>query len=157
MGDTGQGACWPWGRLPCTWVGRSGAAEPSPSPWLSLFPVGEGRKRDLGLALRKVKPQWFRPDWSFLSSLFFCCTVISTVGESKGKGGPGREAWGRGGGGWGLWVGMVQHSIDLVSEMVGACLPCARPTLGGLAVFSAQGTQQRAGPPLAHQSPLCES
>ncbi|KAI5175103.1 potassium channel subfamily K member 18 [Manis pentadactyla] len=42
--------------------------------------VGEGRKRDLGLALRKVKPQWFSPDWSFLSSLFFCCTVISTVG-----------------------------------------------------------------------------
>ncbi|XP_053438426.1 potassium channel subfamily K member 18 [Nycticebus coucang] len=32
--------------------------------------------------LRKVNPQWFSrsADWSFLSSLFFCCTVVSTVG-----------------------------------------------------------------------------
>ncbi|ELK04924.1 potassium channel subfamily K member 18 [Pteropus alecto] len=44
--------------------------------------VMEGKKRDLGELLLKVKPQWFSrsTDWSFLSSLFFCCTVISTVG-----------------------------------------------------------------------------
>ncbi|XP_057590296.1 potassium channel subfamily K member 18 [Hippopotamus amphibius kiboko] len=44
--------------------------------------VEDGRKRDLGKLLQKVKPQWFSrsEDWSFLGSLFFCCTVISTVG-----------------------------------------------------------------------------
>ncbi|XP_059955071.1 potassium channel subfamily K member 18 [Mesoplodon densirostris] len=45
--------------------------------------VEGGRKRDLGKLLRNRKPQWFSreaPDWSFLSSLFFCCTVISSVG-----------------------------------------------------------------------------
>ncbi|XP_032168753.1 potassium channel subfamily K member 18 [Mustela erminea] len=44
--------------------------------------VEEGRRRDLGVLLQKVKPHWFNgfADWSFLSSLFFCCTVISTVG-----------------------------------------------------------------------------
>ncbi|XP_012579263.1 PREDICTED: potassium channel subfamily K member 18 isoform X2 [Condylura cristata] len=40
------------------------------------------RKQDLGLLLKTVKPQWFSSsaDWSFLSALFFCCTVFSTVG-----------------------------------------------------------------------------
>ncbi|KAI4530466.1 hypothetical protein MG293_019355 [Ovis ammon polii] len=49
-----------------------------------LSGVEEGRKRDLEKLLQKVKPQWFSgsADWSFLSSLFFCCTVISTVGYS---------------------------------------------------------------------------
>ncbi|XP_049502476.1 potassium channel subfamily K member 18 [Panthera uncia] len=44
--------------------------------------VEEGRKQDLRVLLQKVKPHWFSTfaDWSFLSSLFFCCTVISTVG-----------------------------------------------------------------------------
>ncbi|KAM9051760.1 potassium channel subfamily K member 18 [Megaptera novaeangliae] len=44
--------------------------------------VEEGRKRDLGKLLQKVKLQWFggSADWSFLSSLIFCCTFISTVG-----------------------------------------------------------------------------
>ncbi|XP_054437208.1 potassium channel subfamily K member 18 [Pteronotus mesoamericanus] len=46
--------------------------------------VMEDRKLDLGELLPKVKRQWFSrsADWSFLSSLFFCCTVISTVGYS---------------------------------------------------------------------------
>ncbi|XP_002807512.5 potassium channel subfamily K member 18 isoform X1 [Callithrix jacchus] len=44
--------------------------------------VVEDRKQDLQGHLQKVKPQWFNrtTDWSFLSSLFFCCTVFSTVG-----------------------------------------------------------------------------
>ncbi|XP_008588563.1 PREDICTED: potassium channel subfamily K member 18 [Galeopterus variegatus] len=44
--------------------------------------VVESRKQDLREQLRKVKPQWFSrsSDWSFLGSLFFCCTVFSTVG-----------------------------------------------------------------------------
>lgn len=70
----------------------------------------EGRKRDLGALLQKVKPHWFNgfADWSFLSSLFFCCTVISTVGKSQGKGRPRGEMSGEqegGGGGWGTLVG----------------------------------------------------
>lgn len=60
----------------------------------------EDRKMDLRQLLSKVKPQWSSrsADWSFLSSLFFCCSVISTVGKFKGKAGPGRKDWGRG---WG--------------------------------------------------------
>ncbi|XP_016067595.1 PREDICTED: potassium channel subfamily K member 18 [Miniopterus natalensis] len=44
----------------------------------------EDRKPDLRELLSRVKSQWFSTsaDWSFLSSLFFCCTVISTVGYS---------------------------------------------------------------------------
>ncbi|XP_021499085.1 potassium channel subfamily K member 18 [Meriones unguiculatus] len=44
--------------------------------------VVEGRKKDLCEHLQQMKPQWFRApeDWSFLSALFFCCTVFSTVG-----------------------------------------------------------------------------
>ncbi|XP_007518541.1 potassium channel subfamily K member 18 [Erinaceus europaeus] len=44
--------------------------------------VEEDRKQELGELLKTMKPQWLiRPtDWSFLSSLFFCCTVFSTVG-----------------------------------------------------------------------------
>ncbi|XP_006088249.1 potassium channel subfamily K member 18 [Myotis lucifugus] len=44
----------------------------------------EDRKMDLRQLLSKVKPQWSSrsADWSFLSSLFFCCSVISTVGYS---------------------------------------------------------------------------
>ncbi|KAM5322318.1 potassium channel subfamily K member 18 [Glossophaga mutica] len=46
--------------------------------------VMEDRKLDLRKLLPTVKRQWFNrsADWSFLSSLFFCCTVISTVGYS---------------------------------------------------------------------------
>ncbi|XP_028367028.1 potassium channel subfamily K member 18 [Phyllostomus discolor] len=46
--------------------------------------VMEDRKLDLRRLLPTVKHQWFHraADWSFLSSLFFCCTVISTVGYS---------------------------------------------------------------------------
>ncbi|XP_036121812.1 potassium channel subfamily K member 18 [Molossus molossus] len=46
--------------------------------------VMEDRKLDLRRLLSRVKPQWLSTstDWSFLSSLFFCCTVISTVGYS---------------------------------------------------------------------------
>ncbi|KAM5271846.1 potassium channel subfamily K member 18 [Ctenodactylus gundi] len=42
----------------------------------------EGRKSELLEQLQKVNPQWFKKpeDWSFLSALFFCCTVFSTVG-----------------------------------------------------------------------------
>ncbi|XP_004612006.2 potassium channel subfamily K member 18 [Sorex araneus] len=42
----------------------------------------DGWKQDLGNLLKRVKPRWFSQagDWSFLSSLFFCCTVFSTVG-----------------------------------------------------------------------------
>ncbi|KAG8517394.1 Potassium channel subfamily K member 18 [Galemys pyrenaicus] len=48
--------------------------------------VEEDKKQHLGELLKSVKPQWFSrsADWSFLSSLFFCCTVFSTVGESGG-------------------------------------------------------------------------
>lgn len=56
----------------------------SPSFYHSGFsPVVEGRKKDLCEHLQQVKPQWFRApeDWSFLSALFFCCTVFSTVGR----------------------------------------------------------------------------
>uniref|UniRef100_A0A8C6QI93 Potassium channel, subfamily K, member 18 n=1 Tax=Nannospalax galili TaxID=1026970 RepID=A0A8C6QI93_NANGA len=44
--------------------------------------VVEGKSKDLREHLQKVKPQWFKApeDWSFLSALFFCCTVFSTVG-----------------------------------------------------------------------------
>lgn len=80
------------GEDPCTrWDLPS--AKPSPSHWSSLSPVEEGRKQDLGTLLQKVKPHWVSSfsDWSFLSSLFFCCTVISTVGKSKGKGGLGER------------------------------------------------------------------
>ncbi|XP_051002932.1 potassium channel subfamily K member 18 [Acomys russatus] len=44
--------------------------------------VVEGKRKDLCEHLQRVKPQWFRApeDWSFLSALFFCCTVFSTVG-----------------------------------------------------------------------------
>ncbi|PNI81601.1 KCNK18 isoform 1 [Pan troglodytes] len=44
--------------------------------------VVQDRKQDLQGHLQKVKPQWFNrtTHWSFLSSLFFCCTVFSTVG-----------------------------------------------------------------------------
>lgn len=45
----------------------------------------QDRKQDLQGHLQKVKPQWFNrtTHWSFLSSLFFCCTVFSTVGKCK--------------------------------------------------------------------------
>ncbi|XP_076980541.1 potassium channel subfamily K member 18 [Tamandua tetradactyla] len=44
--------------------------------------VEEVRKLNIQEQLKKVKPQWLRTstDWSFLSSLFFCCTVFTTVG-----------------------------------------------------------------------------
>ncbi|XP_020041539.2 potassium channel subfamily K member 18 [Castor canadensis] len=44
--------------------------------------VVEGKKKNLREHLQKVKPEWFKDpsDWSFLSALFFCCTVFSTVG-----------------------------------------------------------------------------
>ncbi|KAK1333438.1 hypothetical protein QTO34_005822 [Cnephaeus nilssonii] len=44
----------------------------------------EDRKLGLRQLLSKVKPQWSSrsTDWSFLSSLFFCCSVITTVGYS---------------------------------------------------------------------------
>ncbi|XP_036988752.2 potassium channel subfamily K member 18 [Artibeus jamaicensis] len=46
--------------------------------------VMEDRELDLRKLLLTMKHQWFNrsTDWSFLSSLFFCCTVISTVGYS---------------------------------------------------------------------------
>ncbi|XP_048190860.1 potassium channel subfamily K member 18 [Perognathus longimembris pacificus] len=42
----------------------------------------EGRTKELQEHLRKAKPEWLKApgDWSFLSALFFCCTVVSTVG-----------------------------------------------------------------------------
>ncbi|XP_055976304.1 potassium channel subfamily K member 18 [Sorex fumeus] len=42
----------------------------------------DGWKQELGNLLKTVRPGWFSQagDWSFLSSLFFCCTVFSTVG-----------------------------------------------------------------------------
>ncbi|XP_049646400.1 potassium channel subfamily K member 18 [Suncus etruscus] len=44
--------------------------------------VEESQKHDLGELLKTVKPRWFsgKSEWSFLGSLFFCCTVFSTVG-----------------------------------------------------------------------------
>ncbi|XP_006880215.1 PREDICTED: potassium channel subfamily K member 18 [Elephantulus edwardii] len=44
--------------------------------------VEEGPKQRLRELLQNVKPQWLPrfSDWSFLSSLFFCCTVFTTVG-----------------------------------------------------------------------------
>lgn len=57
------------------------------SPW-PLSPASEDEKlKVLGL-LKKVKPElWAQKaeDWNFLSALFFCCTVVSTVGECKGR------------------------------------------------------------------------
>lgn len=82
-----------WGQL--GWGG--GAAGPSPltgqhcldrrllhHPGLS--PVVEGSRKDLCAHLQQLKPQWFKApeDWSFLSALFFCCTVFSTVGKCRG-------------------------------------------------------------------------
>ena len=116
----------PRGRHPFTWAGpvlEGGTFSLTPS---CLCGVEEGRKRDLEKLLQKVKPQWFSrsADWSFLSSLFFCCTVISTVGKSKGKGGLARESRG---GGWGKrLVGMLKCLLHLVREMGVACLPCAQ-------------------------------
>lgn len=48
-----------------------------------LSPVVEGSRKDLCAHLQQLKPQWFKApeDWSFLSALFFCCTVFSTVGK----------------------------------------------------------------------------
>ncbi|ERE80961.1 potassium channel subfamily K member 18 [Cricetulus griseus] len=40
----------------------------------------EGNRKALCEHLQKMKPQWFKADWSFLSALYFCCTVFSTVG-----------------------------------------------------------------------------
>lgn len=91
----------------------------------ALSGVEEGRKRGLGKLLQKVKPQWFSgsADRSFLSSLFFCCTV----GKSRGEGRPVRESWGwgQGRGGRGPLVGM-KRSIHLVQETAVECLPCAQ-------------------------------
>ncbi|XP_057633501.1 potassium channel subfamily K member 18 [Chionomys nivalis] len=44
--------------------------------------VVDGNRKDLCEHLQRMKPQWFKApgDWSFLSALFFCCTVFSTVG-----------------------------------------------------------------------------
>ena len=94
MTPRGRGHPGPWGRPFCL-----GGTCLEQNPLLHSFPVEEGRKQDLRALLQKVKPHWFNTftDWSFLSSLFFCCTVISTVGKSKGKGRPGRETWGRSG------------------------------------------------------------
>ncbi|KAM4851438.1 potassium channel subfamily K member 18 [Thomomys bottae] len=47
--------------------------------------VVEGKTKELQEYLGKVKPEWLRVprDWSFLSALFFCCTVVSTVGYGQ--------------------------------------------------------------------------
>uniref|UniRef100_A0A8C6IAN0 Potassium channel, subfamily K, member 18 n=1 Tax=Mus spicilegus TaxID=10103 RepID=A0A8C6IAN0_MUSSI len=44
--------------------------------------VVEGSRKNLCEHLQHLKPQWLKApqDWSFLSALFFCCTVFSTVG-----------------------------------------------------------------------------
>lgn len=124
----------------------------------------EGKKQDLRELLPKVKPQWFSSstDWSFLSSLFFCCTVISTVGKFKGKAGPGRETRGGGVAGRGMPVTLGEdagtfHSFPgtFYSFSVEG-LHCARPTVHRWALFPAPGIQQRAGPPLAHKAPFCK-
>lgn len=106
----------------------------------------EGKKQDLRELLPKVKPQWFSnsTDWSFLSSLFFCCTVISTVGKFKGKVGPGRETWGRGVAGRGVLVTFGEDAGTFHSFSV-EVLHCASPTVHRWAPFPALGTQQRQG------------
>ncbi|XP_047410587.1 potassium channel subfamily K member 18 [Sciurus carolinensis] len=44
--------------------------------------VVEGKKQDLRKHLQSMNPEWLHlpEDWTFLSALFFCCTVFSTVG-----------------------------------------------------------------------------
>ncbi|KAM6184769.1 potassium channel subfamily K member 18 [Rhynchocyon petersi] len=44
--------------------------------------VEDDGKSNLRVLLQEVKPHWLPKfsDWSFLSSLFFCCTVFTTVG-----------------------------------------------------------------------------
>ncbi|XP_021091773.2 potassium channel subfamily K member 18 [Mesocricetus auratus] len=44
--------------------------------------VVEGNRKALCKHLQQMNPQWFKApaDWSFLSALYFCCTVFSTVG-----------------------------------------------------------------------------
>lgn len=63
------------------WAGLSGRQ--APFYHSGLFPVVEGNRKDLCEHLQRMKPQWFKApeDWSFLSALFFCCTVFSTVGK----------------------------------------------------------------------------
>lgn len=81
------------------------------------------------MLLQKVKPHWFNgfADWSFLSSLFFCCTVISTVGKSQGKGRPGgrcqgsKREQGEAGAPW--WGGRIFSSLGQVTVQEGR--PCA--------------------------------
>lgn len=124
----------------------------------------EGKKRDLRELLPKVKPQWFSrsTDWSFLSSLFFCCTVISTVGKFKGKVGPGRETWGQGVAGRGMLVTLGEdagtfHSFaGTFHSFTVEGLYGASPTVHRWALFPAPGMQQRAGLSLAHKASLCE-
>ncbi|KAH0516142.1 Potassium channel subfamily K member 18 [Microtus ochrogaster] len=45
--------------------------------------VVDGNRKVLCEHLQQMKPQWFKApeEWSFLSALFFCCTVFSTVGH----------------------------------------------------------------------------
>ncbi|KAF7463946.1 Hypothetical predicted protein [Marmota monax] len=59
-----------------------------------LVSVAEGKTQHLRKHLQTMNPEWLHQpeDWTFLSALFFCCTVFSTVGECGGNGGPAEMA-----------------------------------------------------------------
>lgn len=48
----------------------------------------ESFKKEIHALLNTAKRDWFvnpKDIWSFFGSLFFCCTVFTTVGKSGGK------------------------------------------------------------------------
>lgn len=116
------------GRVPgkdtLTWAGPVLEGGTSLTPSCSPLELRKAGKLDLekpaaegevsgGLAGLQTGPS---------SAHFFCCTVISTVGKSKGKGGPARESRGGGGGNPGRDAEMF---TSFRQEMGVVCLPCA--------------------------------